>query len=37
MAESLPQPDPVRASRADPEIWFDESEAAAEALPMRRR
>jgi hypothetical protein len=32
MAASLPQPDPVRASRADPEIWFDESEAAAEAF-----
>jgi hypothetical protein len=32
MAASLPQPDPVRASRADPETWFDESEAAAEAF-----
>ena len=32
MAASLPQPDPVRASRIDPEIWFDESEAAAVAF-----
>ena len=32
MAASLPQPDPVRASRADPETWFDESEAAAKAF-----
>ena len=28
----MPQADPVRAAHADPEIWFDESEAAAEAF-----
>ena len=32
MAASLPPSDPVRAARADPETWFDESEAAAEAF-----
>jgi S1/P1 Nuclease len=32
MAASLPQPDPVRAARVNPEIWFDESEAAAKAF-----
>ena len=32
MAASLPSTDPVRAARADPEVWCDESEAAAEAL-----
>jgi hypothetical protein len=32
MAASLPPPDPVRAARADPETWFNESEAAAKAF-----
>ena len=32
MAGSLPAADPARAARADPEIWFDESEAAAEVF-----
>ena len=34
MAASLLQPDPGRASRVDPEIWFDESEALAYAPPI---
>jgi S1/P1 Nuclease len=32
MAASLPRADPVRAARADPQVWFDESEAAAEVF-----
>ncbi len=32
MATSLPSADPVRAARANPQVWFDESEAAAEAF-----
>jgi hypothetical protein len=32
MTATLPQADLVRAVRADPQVWFDESEAAAEAF-----
>jgi S1/P1 Nuclease len=32
MASSLAQADPVRAAHADPQVWFDESEAAAETF-----
>ena len=31
-AAALPLPDPVRAVTADPQVWFQESEAAAEAF-----
>jgi hypothetical protein len=32
LAASLPPADPVRAASTNPEVWFDESEAAAEAF-----
>ena len=37
MATSLPSDDPVRAVRANPQVWFDESEAAAEAFAYAPR
>jgi hypothetical protein len=37
MAASLPSADAVRAARADPQVWFDESELLPRRSPKPRR